>query len=145
LPNGQPGAGNVPPQRGDPTAPDEAHKKRAGDLQLEEFRKRVTKEMLQKYNISQEEWDNHLRAEAERRKKDSEAPPSDPSKDDTKAGNRGGSSRVNAGVTRAQAQPGKAGDLNRGAGTKAPPEYSSASEKFSEFLAKPRTPKPGEK
>jgi hypothetical protein len=153
---GQPGGGGAPGQGGRPgdvppgagapevngkaTDPNQAHLRKAGDLQLEDLRRMVNKETLQKYNITQEEWDAHLKAEAEARAK---LPKNDAAKADAKGGDRTGSTRVNAGVRKAETGPGKSGDLSRGAGAKAPPEYSAASEKFSEFLAQP--PKQGKK
>ena len=116
--------------------PNDAFRKKAGDLQLEEFKKKVTKEMLKERGITEEDWNKYLEAMARKNAQPTKPGPVDPK--DIESGDRtkGGS---NTGVSRVKTNPnGTATDLRNDGQTTAPPEYKDAAAKFSELLSKPK-------
>src|SRR5262249_53296521 len=68
-----PGDPNAAPQEG--SAADPRFQKKAGELQLEDFKKKVTKEVLQKANMSEAEYQKFLKAYEEMLRKQKDASP----------------------------------------------------------------------
>lgn len=135
-----PSGNSTPEDRGKWTDPNKAFLDKAGDLTLDEFKKRVTKEDLQKHGISDAEWQKYL-ADMEKRMKDQQNAKNNV-KDDVKAADKQKGSIANSGVRQVKTDPtGKVGDVHVDGASVAPPEYKDAGVKFSELLSKPRPKK----
>lgn len=113
------------------TNPD--NKKRPGELQLEDFRKKVTKEMLEKLKMTPKEFDDFCKAYKEKLQREARAPrPKEPL-----AGPQRGGSLTNDGPRRVD--PGttaKPDDLNNAGPALPPPELRNAYKEFTEELSK---------
>jgi hypothetical protein len=100
---------------------------------LEEFKKKVTKDVLKQANMTEEDYQRFLKAYEEMLKK--QAPPAEDK--ETLAGpQRGGGSLRNQGVR--QVQPGgptKTGNLERGGAAEPPPEFRESYKVFSKQLS----------
>ncbi|HEV3144894.1 MAG TPA: hypothetical protein VGZ47_13475 [Gemmataceae bacterium] len=131
------GGDSTPEERLPSADPNKEYQNKAGDLQLEEFKKKVTPEMLQKHGISEEEWKRYLENLAKHKV---EPKPND-NKDDTVGGNRSGNSSLNQGPRKIETDPNaKAGDLNTGGPGAAPPEYQDAASKFTKMISENKKP-----
>jgi len=131
-------ANPAPEERGPIADPNKDFKDRAGDLDIDKFKDKVTPEMLQKYGISEAEWKRYLENAA---KSKTQPNPSD-ARNDTKGGDRSGSSNLNKGVRKVENDPNaKMTDIRSGGADKAPPEYQDAAAKFSRLLSEGKTKK----
>jgi hypothetical protein len=132
------GGNSEPEAPGQYTNPNQAFKSKSGDLKLDEFKKRVTKEMLQKYNITEEEWKRHQEAE-QRRMRDQANAKNDAPKKDIERGDRSKGSYLNKGASRVETRPdAKPGDLNVDGAGKSPADYEDAAAEYSKKLAESR-------
>jgi hypothetical protein len=129
---------STPEERGEIGDPNKNFKDKAGDLQLDKFKDKVTKEMLEKYGITEEEWKRYLENVANQKN----LPKPEDAKNDTVAGNRSGDSSANRGITKVETRPdARAGDLRSGGPGVAPPEYQDAAAKFSKMLSESKPKK----
>lgn len=125
-----PGDPNPAPQEG--SAADPRFQKKAGELQLEDFKKKVTKEVLQKANMTEAEYQKFLKAYEEMLRKQKDAPPKTNEKlADPK---RKGGTLPNQGARRVKGEQDKNAMQGSGPGT-APPEYLEAYRAFTEKLS----------
>src|SRR5262249_7014209 len=135
-----PGGNSTPENRGKWTDPNKAYLDKAGDMTLDEFKKRVTKEDLEKHGISEAEWQKYL-ADMEKRMKDMQNAKKN-TKDDVKSADRSKGSFANSGVRNVKTDPnGKGTDVHIDGASVAPPEYKDDGDRFSEMLSKPRPKK----
>jgi hypothetical protein len=127
----------IPPERTnpetqEPLVADPRFQKRAGNLQLEDIKKRVNDKVLKRANMTEQEYQDFLKAMEALRKRN---PPGAADREklaDPSLGNRG--SR-NQGLRRVE--PGKAGkpeDLQRAGPAQPPPEFQESFKKFSRAL-----------
>ncbi|HLW67219.1 MAG TPA: hypothetical protein VKS79_18035 [Gemmataceae bacterium] len=125
-------------ERGKMADPNKEFANRAGDLQLDEFKKKVTPEMLQKYGITEEQWKQYLENLAKHK---DQPPNAEDNKNDTVGGNRAGSSVLNKGPRKVETDPNaKAGDINTGGPGSAPPEYQDAASRFTRMISEGKKP-----
>ncbi|MBY0524967.1 MAG: hypothetical protein K2R98_16295 [Gemmataceae bacterium] len=144
-PNRGPGSGNGPgddtplagPDDLDPnegSAADLRHKARAGELQLEEFKKRVTPEMLKKFNMTKEQYDKFLKDYEARLK---ELKSSAQEQEKIEKALLGSGQRPNPGVTRVRPPTTGTRDPLQGVGPLLPPsEFQKSYSDFTEELSK---------
>jgi hypothetical protein len=113
-------------------AADPRYQKKAGDLQLEDFKKKVTKDVLQKANMTEAEYQKFLKAYEEALKRQKQAPlaKAEPLPDPKR---RGGGLK-NQAAHRVQGVPAKDATQSAGPGT-APPEYLEKYRDFTEKLS----------
>jgi major membrane immunogen (membrane-anchored lipoprotein) len=124
-------------ERGKMADPNQEFANRAGNLQLEDFKKQVTPEMLQKHGITEEQWKQYLENLAKHK---DQPPNAADNKNDTVGGNRAGSSNVNQGPRKIETDPNaKAGDFSGGPGS-APPEYQDAAGRFTKIISEGKKP-----
>ena len=121
-------AGPMPGKRGGdlpgtPMDPNEANKKRAGDLNLDKVDKEKLKKLFEKYGVTEKEWNEYV---AQKLKA---------TKADLLTGNRAGTSAVNQGPKRVQTGADGNDPLSAGRTGNAPPEYKDAAEEFAKRLA----------
>lgn len=108
------------------------HQQRAGELQLENFKKKVTKDVLKKANMTEEEYQKFLRAYEEMlKRKQSEPAAKDEKLADPKTR---GSDLGNLGPRRLDPN-GKDDKVQRGGVALPPPEYREAYKEFTEKLS----------
>src|SRR6516162_4309391 len=136
---GPPQEGAAPPAEFGP-APDKKYTSKSGDLQLERFPKNPDKDLLKDLGMTADEYKQFLRqlAEYEKRRKATQA---------NDAGNlqRGagrGASAANSGARRVEGGTDKAGNLDRGGASLAPPEYRDGYKGFTEDVSKSASPAP---
>src|SRR5262249_6003596 len=128
--NGQ----SEPEKQGKYTDPNKKFAEKAGDLKLAELKDKVTKEMLEKYNISEEEWKRFLEAQGKREREQANAKNNAMQKDLERVRNE--ASRLNQGTRRVENRPdGKSGALTTDSAGKAPRDYEDAAKEFSQKLA----------
>jgi hypothetical protein len=135
------GAGSDAEESGTATADKEAAR-RAGSLQLDDIRKKVTKDVLKKANMTEEEYQRFLQAREALLK---QQPPQPTEKEKLAAPSRGGTTGLpSQGVRRVE--PGKtdgAVPLERLDAAPAPPEFRESYREFSRMLSEWK--KPGDK
>jgi collagen type III alpha len=127
---------NVPPEppaeRGSPA--DAAARKRAADLQLEDLRKRVNKDVLKEAKMSEKEFDDFLKAYKEMLNRKAKTPVEAEKPADPLQGDRRG--RPNVGARRVEAVgPQKAGNAQRFGNIGPPPEFAEPYQEFSKKLS----------
>jgi hypothetical protein len=122
----------VEPERGE--APDPRFQKKAGALQLEDLKKKVTPDVLKKANMTEKEYQDFLRAYSEMLKRDQVEPGSDEKLANPK---RTGGLR-NLAVKRVEGGKGKADRLQQAGPALPPPEFREAYKEFTEKLSSER-------
>ena len=102
-------------------------------MQLEEFKKRVNKDVLKKANMTEEEYRQFLKAYEEMLRRKG---PAAQEKEKLTAPQRGGGDLSNQNARRVvPGASGKAGDLLRGGPAVPPPEFRDAANEFSRKLS----------
>jgi len=138
-----PGAGTLPGDRVDPLTPvdtdppekanlaDLRYNQKAGDLQLEEFKKRVTPDMLKKLNLTEAEWQKFLQEYQRRLQKlDTRV------KDEEKRPRTGPGARNYPGVIKSRPTTGDRDNL-QGIGPLLPPsEFQKSYQDFTEEMSR---------
>jgi len=128
----------LPPEAGPVAKPDSRNAARAGELQLEEFRKKVDRKMLEELKMTEAEYAEFLRnyeAMVQRQKSAAAAA----EKADRERGAKAGGSAANSGAKRVQGGTDKPGDLNRAGAALAPPEMREGYKGFTEDVSKSGT------
>src|SRR5439155_22008838 len=115
-----------PTEGGPGPAPSAAHASKAGELQLEDFKK-VDKKLLDELKMTQEEWDAFQKAYVERLKQKTV-----PAAGDRQRGAGSGKSAANAGARRVQTSSDKQNPLERGSVIQPPSEYRDGYRGFTE-------------
>ncbi len=127
---GPTGGASEPDPKGSEANP--LYQQKAGELQLENFKKKVTKDVLKKANMTEEEYQKFLRAYEEMlKRKRSEPAAKDEKLADPK--NRGGNLN-NIGARRFDPK-GKDDKVQRSGAALPPPEYREAYKEFTEKLS----------
>ncbi|MFO0810503.1 MAG: hypothetical protein U0746_17900 [Gemmataceae bacterium] len=129
---GPTGAGIGDNERGE--GPDARNARRAGELQLEEFRKKVDKSVLDRLKMTEQEYRDFLAAyEAMLKRKPAAGPPA---KDDRVRGDAKGNSAANTAARKIQSGPEGKGNLERGGAALPPPEFRDGYKGFTEDVSK---------
>jgi hypothetical protein len=123
-----------PTEDGPGSTPNAAMASKAGELQLEDFKK-VDKKLLDDMKMSQEEWNAFQKAYAERLKQKTA-----PAAGDRMRGAATGGSAANSGPRRVQAGSDKPNPLERGSILQPPPEYREGYRGFTQDLSKSSQP-----
>jgi hypothetical protein len=129
--NDRPAPSEREPEAGAPADP--RHRKRAGTLQLEDFKKKVNKDVLKDLNWTEEDYRRFLKEYEELLRQEGPGPGE---KENLAAPRRGGGSLPNEGVR--QVNPGgrpASGTLERGGVGLPPPEFREAHKKFTQHLS----------
>jgi hypothetical protein len=132
MPNNS-GANPDQPDVEEGSVPDQRYLKKAGELQLENIKKKVNKDVLKRLNMTDEEYQQFLKAYEAMLKR--QAPPT-AEKEDAVTPFRGNRDQQNQGVRKVE--PGaqtKTGNLDRLGPTLAPPEFREAYKEFSRRLS----------
>ncbi|HLJ95140.1 MAG TPA: DUF4175 family protein [Gemmataceae bacterium] len=126
-----------PPQP--PASPNAAFEKRAGEMQLDDIKKRINKDVLNQLNMTQEDFDKFAKAYAEMLKRKQ---PSAPDKETLATPQRGNRTSPNQNLRRVdpreQSKDGKMQRLGPGA---APLEFRDAYREFSRKISELEQPK----
>ncbi len=127
------GPGSATKEADPGAAADPRYQKKAATLQLEDYQKRVNKEVLKDLNWTDEDYQKFLKDYAEMLKREVPQPPA---KENLAAPQRGGGVLPDQRVR--QVNPGsqnKAGSLERGGNSLPPPEFREAQRRFTQKLA----------
>lgn len=108
------------------------HQKRAAMLQLEDFKKRVTKDVLKKANMTEQEYRDFLKAYEELLNKQAATPGDN---ETLAAPQRGGGTLPNAGLRQVKPGSGTADQLRRAGPALPPPEFRELHKEFSRRLS----------
>src|SRR5262249_31641031 len=120
------------------SAPDSKFAAKAGELQLEDFKK-VDKKILDKVGMTEEQYREFLKGYEDMLKKRKEATTAD--KNNQVRGTGTGASPANRGARRVQGNAEQPKDLQRGGAVLAPPEFRDGYKGFTEDVSKTgRTP-----
>jgi len=123
-----------PPERQPSFKPDTSSSKKAGDLQLEDLKKKVNKDVLKEANMTEEEYQNFLKSYQEMLKRKS---PASSEKEKLDGPNRGNGGLPNQRGVR-QVDPGarnKDVDHHSAVLPPPPPEFREAQKKFSRLIS----------
>jgi hypothetical protein len=124
-----------PPEKGEDelSTPDNRFLQRPGDLQLEEFKKKVNKDVLRRLNMTEEEYQRFLKAYEEMLKRQ---PPPAVGKQDMASPVKGNRILPNQAVRQVESGvPSKVGNLERVGPGQPPPEYREAFKDFTQRLS----------
>jgi collagen type III alpha len=134
------GPADMPPDTtGKAPPPNEKFLREAGDLQLEQFKKKVDSKVLEQLKMTDEEYQAFLRSYENLVKRSKDAPK--PGADDRARGGATGGSSANAGAKKVENGPKTGPQTNRGGRGPAPPEFRDQYKEFTEEQSKQAKPK----
>jgi hypothetical protein len=114
-------------------APNAAYKTAAGELQLEDIKKRINKDVLRQLNMSDDDFQNFLKAYQEMQNRKH---PATADKEKLAVPQTGNRTLSNTNVRRVEpGERGKAGTVQRLGPTFAPPEFREAYKEFSKRIS----------
>src|SRR5260370_10139207 len=134
-PNGSPDdrPDRAPDPMEPPTAANAAYQKQAGELQLEDIKKKINKDVLKQLNMTDEDFQKFLKAYQQMLQRKQ---PSRTDKETLSGPQRGNRTLPNQNVRRVEpSQQGKAGSLQRLDPASAPPEFRDAYREFSQRIS----------
>jgi len=112
----------------------EEFNRKAGDLQLEEFKKKVDRKLLEKVNMTEAEYQEFLKAYEKMLKQQKEA--EKPGADDKARGSKAGGSNANSSAKKVDNTQKSGPQTDRGTRGQAPPEYRDQYKDFTAEQAK---------
>jgi hypothetical protein len=127
-----PDSGKAPP-------PNEKFLREAGDLQLEQFKNKVDRKVLEQLKMTDDEYQAFLRSYENLVKRSKDMPK--PSADDRARGAAKGGSSANSGAKKAESGPKTGPQTGRGGRGPAPPEFREQYKEFTEDQSKQAKPK----
>jgi len=120
--------------------PNEKYLREAGELQLETFKKKVDRKVLEQLKMTEEEYEKFLRAYQDLITRSKDMPKTEPN-DKVRGGNQGGSA-ANQKAKKADSGPKTGPKTDRGGRGAAPPEFRDQYKEFTEEQSKSKSGKP---